>query len=177
MESTRQDVTVAARLGYEWNPDFATPQTKSRGGQNVPFWAKDNVDAVPDAADILSRFLGEILDDAGSVPYQAVPIREFCLPACLSILAAGIDTRVQRPMALLDERNDDGLRQDAKGTRRRSFHDGALSASDLYKALRKEVCLSMYFPPRKVLKINFKSCRDITWSLTPPETQVQVQAQ
>lgn len=154
MEPTRQDVTVAARFGYEWNPDFATPQTKSRGGQNVPFWARYNVDVLPDADDILSRFLGEILDDAGPVLYQAVPIRDFCLPADLSILATGNDIRVQKPMALLDERNDDGLRQDAKGTCRRSIHDGALSASDLYKALRKEVCLSMCFATREVLKIN-----------------------
>lgn len=145
MESTRQDVTVAARFGYEWNPDFATPQTKSRGGQNVPFWARYNVDVPPDADDILSRFLGEILDDAGPVLYQAVPIRDFCLQADLSILAAGNEISVQRPMALLDERNDDGLRQDAKGTCRRSFHDGALSASDLYKALRKKVCLFLCF--------------------------------
>lgn len=153
MESTRQDVTSAARFGYEWNPDFATPQTKSRGGQNVPFWARygQNIDFPPDADDILSRFLGEILGDAGPILYQAVPIREFCLPADISKLTAGNDTCVQRPTALLDERNDDGVRQNAKGTCRRSFHDGALSASDLYKALHKKVCLSVDLVVRGVL--------------------------
>ncbi|KAK2598423.1 hypothetical protein N8I77_011843 [Diaporthe amygdali] len=140
MESIRQDSTLATRLGYEWNPDFATPQTKSRGGQNVPFWAQGNpnIGLPQDTDDILSRFLGEVFDDAGPFLYQAVPIREFCLPADISILAAGNDTRLQRKMALLDERNDEGLRKDARGTCRRSLHDGALGASDLYESLRKK---------------------------------------
>ena len=156
MESTGQDVTVAARFGYEWNPDFATPQTKSRGGQNVPFWAIEgqNIDVPPNADDILSQFLGEIFDDAGPVLYQAVPIREFCLPVDMLELATGNDTHLQRPMALLDERNDDGLRQNAKGTCRRRMHNGALSTNGLYKALRKKVCPFEYLSLRKVIQIN-----------------------
>lgn len=146
MESLKQDLAVASRLGYEWNPDFATPQTKSRNGQNVPFWAQaySDVDIPRDTDDILSQFFGEIFDDAGPFLYQAMPIRQFCLPADISILAAGDDARIQRKMVLLDERNDDGLRKDAKGTCRRNLHDGALSASDLFKSLRKKVCVSHY---------------------------------
>lgn len=157
MESLKQDLTVASRLGYEWNPNFATPQTKSREGQNIPFWAQGhpNFEIPQKTNDILSQFLGEIFDDAGPFLYQAVPIREFCLPADISILAAGNDTRIQRQMVLLDERNDDGLRKDAKGTCRRNLHDGALSASSLFKSLRKKVCASnwavVYYPHRKAL--------------------------
>lgn len=140
MESLKQDLAVASRLGYEWNPDFATPQTKSRNGQNVPFWAQadSDVDIPRDTDDILSQFFGEVFDDAGPFLYQAMPIRQFCLPADISILAAGNDARIQRQMVLLDERNDDGLRKDAKGTCRRNLHDGALTASDLFKSLRKK---------------------------------------
>lgn len=146
MESLKQDLTVAFRLGYEWNPDFSTPQTKSRRSQNTPFWARDDsdVDIPRDTDDILSQFLGEIFDDAGPFLYQAIPIRQFCLPADISTLASGDDTRIQRHMVLLDERNDDGLRQDARGTCRRSLHDGALSASSLFKSLRKNVRVNYY---------------------------------
>lgn len=141
MESLKQDLTVASRLGYEWNPDFATPQTKSREGHNIPFWAQGDPNfVIPHRTnDILSQFLGEIFDDAGPFLYQAVPIREFCLPADISVLAAGNDTRIQKQMVLLDERNDDGLRKDAKGTCRRNLHEGALSASSLFESLRKKV--------------------------------------
>lgn len=143
MESLKQDFTVASRLGYEWNPEFSTPQTVSRRGQNIPFWAthEDNGNEIPpDTNDLLSLFLGEIFDDAGPFLYQAVPIRDFCLAAKVSALAAGTDTHNQRHMALLDERNDDGLRKDASGTCRRKIHDEALSASSLYRLLRKPVC-------------------------------------
>lgn len=135
---------MASRLGYEWNPEFATPQTVSRRGQNIPFWAHEThgPEILPDINDLLSQFLGEIFDDAGPFLYQAVPIRDFCLPAKVSVLAAGTDINIQRHMALLDERNDDGLRKDASGTCRRRLHDGALSASSLYKLLRKPVCCS-----------------------------------
>lgn len=141
MESLKQDLTVAFRPGYEWNPDFSTPQTKSRRSHNIPFWARDDPDVnIPrDTDDILSQFLGEIFDDAGPFQYQAVPIRQFCLPADISTLVSGDDTRIQKHMVLLDERNDDGLRRDARGTCRRSLHDGALSASSLFKSLRKNV--------------------------------------
>lgn len=153
MESLKQDLAVASRLGYEWNPEFATPQTKSRNGQNVPFWAQpdsdleiprdSDLDIPRDTDDILAQFCGEIFDDAGPFLYQAVPIRQFCLPADMAILVAGNDARIQRHMVLLDERNDDGLRKDAKGTCRRKLHDGALSASSLFKSLRKKVCAAL----------------------------------
>lgn len=146
MESLKQDLAVASRLGYEWNPDFATPQTKSRNGQNVAFWEQVDSDAgIPqDTDEILSLFFGEVFDDAGPFLYQAVPIRQFCLPADISVLASGNDARIQRHMVLLDERNDDGLRKDAKGTCRRNLHDGALSAGSLFRSLRKKVCSSHY---------------------------------
>lgn len=136
MESLTQD-----RLGYEWNPDFSTPHTKSRWGQNIPFWARDDqdIEMPQDTNDILSQFLGEVFDDAGPILYQAVPIRDFCLAAKISVLSAGTDRQIQQPMALLDERNDDGLRNDPKGTCRRRLHDGALSASSLFEQLRKQV--------------------------------------
>lgn len=156
MEPTKQDITAGARVGYEWNPDFATPQTKSRPGQNMPFWAQGDhdIEAPCDTNEILSLFLGEVFDDAGPVLYQAVPIREFCLPADISILGVGNDLRIQRHLALLDERNDDGLRRNPRGTVRRSIHDGALTANDLYKALRKKVCPSECHSLRKVLQNN-----------------------
>lgn len=159
MDPTRQNNSVAARVGYEWNPDFSTPQTTSRGGQNRPFWAQNDqeIDDAQDTDDLLSQFLGEIFDDAGPVLYQAVPIREFCASADFSILAAGSDTCLQRHMALLDDRNDDGVRQDARGTCRRSFHDGALSASGLYKALRRKVWLPVYRSLCEEFRINHDS--------------------
>jgi hypothetical protein len=149
MESLKQDLTVASRVGYEWNPDFSTPQTQSHRGQNIPFWAADypDIDNPGDTDEILSDFLGETSDDAGPFLYQAVPIRDFCSGAKLSVLAAGTDIGSQRHMALLDERNDDGLRKDIRGTCRRRLHDGALSASSLFKLLRKKVC-SCHCAPR-----------------------------
>lgn len=142
MESLRQDFNVTSRLGYEWNPEFSTPQTVSRRGQNTPFWAtnKDDGNEIPpDTKDLLSQFLGEIFDDTGPFLYQAVPIRDFCLSAEVSILATGTDTNIQRHMVLLDERNDDGSRIDARGTCRRRLHDGVPNASKLYNLLRKPV--------------------------------------
>lgn len=157
MEPQKQDFTVVSRLGYEWNPEFSTPQTVSRKGQNIPFWATyedDGNETPPDTNDLLSQFLGEIFDDAGPFLYQAVPIRDFCLAAKVSVLAAGTDVNIQRHMALVDERNDDGLRKDARGTCRRRLHDGALSASSLYKLLRKPVCRSHRTQKRQRLLVN-----------------------
>lgn len=169
MELPKQDLTVASRLGYEWNPDFATPQTKSRRGQNAPFWAHDDpdIDLPEETNDILSQFLGEISDDAGPFLYQAVPIRDFCLPAKISVLAEGSNIDIQRPMSLLDERNDDGLRKDAKGTCRRSLHDGALSASGLFKLLRKKVCAASCGPCRQGPQTEFCFRRDTMWQRAP----------
>ncbi|KAK0611969.1 hypothetical protein B0T14DRAFT_339079 [Immersiella caudata] len=126
----------AAQLQFaeEWVSVFSERHIETCGRENIPFWVKPG--PLPTTArDIVSAFTTDLCEDSSAYLYQVVEVEGFCLPADLDILKAGCDPRVLRPLALLDDRNEDGARDNPRGTVRP--RKGALSAHQLYNELRK----------------------------------------
>ena len=133
MEPLPHDKPPVNRLAYVWDLDFATQQHKAYPTQNVPVYA--NYGNFPqNTADIVRNFMR---DDGESCLYQTATLQGFCLYADLNILKAGIDDRVLKPVALLDDRNEEGIRTNERGTTRPQ--KGSLNAHQLHEQLCKKV--------------------------------------
>ncbi|KAK0649648.1 hypothetical protein B0T16DRAFT_457041 [Cercophora newfieldiana] len=118
----------------EWESVFAEPQIGACGRENIPFWVKPE-ELPTTSKDLLNAFLTDLCEDSDAYLYQVVEVEGFCLPADLDVLKAGRDPRVSKPVALLDDRNEGGARDNPRGTVRPS--KGALTAHQLYTELCK----------------------------------------
>ncbi|KAK4442077.1 hypothetical protein QBC34DRAFT_313888 [Podospora aff. communis PSN243] len=128
----------AAQLKFaeEWGDVFSQRHVETCGRENIPFWVQPG--PLPTTAeDIVRAFTTDLCEDSSAYLYQVVEVEGFCLPADLEVLKTGNDSRVSRLVALLDDRNEGGARDNPRGTVRPS--KGALSAHQLYTELRKMV--------------------------------------
>jgi len=143
----------------EWTSVFSTVHVETCGRENVPFWAKPGplpttapeIPLPTTAAEIVTALMRDLCEDSNAYLYQAVEVEGFCSPADLDVLKTGRDPRVTRPVALLDDRNEGGARDNPRGTVRPN--KGALTAHQLYTELRKMVrsqtILSFHYVPAK----------------------------
>jgi len=121
----------------EWSSVFSKVHVKTCGRENVPFWAKPASPLPTTAAEIVKAFMTDFCEDSNAYLYQVVEVQGFCSPADLDVLKRGQDPRVTRPVALLDDRNEGGARDNPRGTVRPN--KGALTAHQLYTGLCKMV--------------------------------------
>lgn len=124
------------RFADEWTSVFSTPQVDTYPRENKPFWASLG-DIPHTSTGIIKAFVEDLFDDSDPYLYQGVEIEGFCSPTDLAVLKRGNDERLRRPIALLDDRNDEGTRTVTRGTCRP--RKGALTAHQLYLELRKAV--------------------------------------
>ncbi|GAB1310598.1 hypothetical protein MFIFM68171_00808 [Madurella fahalii] len=122
------------RFADEWTSVFSTPQVATYAPENTPFWARLGHNPNTSTG-IIKAFMKYLCDDPDPYLYQAVEIEGFCSLADLAVLKSGDDERVRRPIALLDDRNDEGTRTVTRGTCRP--RKGALTAHQLYVELSK----------------------------------------
>jgi hypothetical protein len=128
----------AKRFAEEWASVFSNPQVDACAHENKPFWIRPGQEVLPSTStELLKTLMQDLCDDSDPFLYQADVLEGFCLPADLSILKRGNDQRVGRPVALLDDRNDEGTRIAVRGTCRP--RKGALTAHQLYVELSKAV--------------------------------------
>jgi hypothetical protein len=145
MEDFQSERSSLQRLTYEWDPNFAYRQTAATYAvHNKPFFVKSYEESESYTADdIIDAFMKDSSKTFGSSFYQAIEVKGFCRLADLGVLKAGIAPQVNELVALLDDRNDEGPRLDKnKAGTRRTDHDGALSAHQLYNLMRKKVSAS-----------------------------------
>jgi len=124
------------RYADEWVDHFSKEKTSTYYRENTPFWVRPGQDPTT-CRELLRAFLKDLRDDTESYLYQAVEIEDFCLPVKLDLLINGESEHVQKPMALLDDRNEEGKRTATSGTCRPS--KGPLSAHQLYLELARPV--------------------------------------
>ncbi|KAM7188427.1 hypothetical protein V8F20_010543 [Naviculisporaceae sp. PSN 640] len=106
--------------------------------ENKPFW--DGSGEHPTTSrELLRAFLDDLCDDIGPSLYTEVEIKGFCLPSNLALLRTGGHIEVDKPVALLDDRNNQGT--DIRGKCRPS--KGALSSHQLYLELNKPRFVTM----------------------------------
>ncbi|KAK3692167.1 hypothetical protein B0T22DRAFT_435486 [Podospora appendiculata] len=113
------------------------PRIETYAQENKPFWDLP-YQAPPTSTELIKAFMNDFCDDSDPYLYQVVEVEGFCHEADLEILKKenGNDERVMRRVALLDDRNDEGTRDNARGTCRPD--KGALSAHQLYCGLRRK---------------------------------------
>ena len=131
----------------EWTSAFSTVHVETCGRENVPFWAKPgplpatagDIPLPTTATEVVTAFMTDLCEDSNAHLYQVVEVEGFCSPADLDVLKTGRDPRVMRPVAMLDDRNEGGARDNPRGTVRPN--KGALTAHQLYTELCKMVRL------------------------------------
>lgn len=138
MDSRGVDRGQVRTLSHEWASFFSQPQTEACHHENTPFWAKSDLASSITGKEIIEALMSDLCDDSEPYLYQAVELRGFCLQANLEILKAGTDERVTKPVAILDDRNYEGITRTNPGGTCRPWK-GALSAHRLYRELCKMV--------------------------------------
>jgi hypothetical protein len=124
---------------YEWPSEFYTRQKSSYMSQNEPSITRLIVTGyMPETADdILKTFLKHLDDDAEPHHYQPLAVEDFCSNVDFNVLKDGQDPRVSKPMALLDDRNSDGVEICKAGNWRSNYQP--LCMHRLFLELRKKV--------------------------------------
>ena len=147
MDQLERGLPASRQSGYEWHSRFYDQRPDGYMDENIPLCSHDG--PLPEsAAEIIEIFLDVFRQDANLYMYQAVVIESFSMtgedPIDFLVLKEGVDPRVKKPTALLDDRNEEGKSRDVKGTCRPK--KGALSAHQLLQELSKRVyeyyCLS-----------------------------------
>jgi len=126
------------RLANDWDSTFSNRRTESYGILNIPFVCS-RFPGYRTAQDIIEYFMRGSFGDPQSYLYQVNLVEGFCKSADLNVLWEGTAPAVTKPVALIDDRNDEGSRldKDKKGTSRKDL--GALSSIQLYRQLVKPV--------------------------------------
>ena len=105
----------------------------------MPFWIGNGTDVPSTSTEIIKALMNDRHRELE--PYLYLDeIITFCLQADLAVLEQGTDTRVKRPLALLDDRNSNSRRDERRGDVRP--WRGALTAHQLYRELSKKVTSS-----------------------------------
>jgi hypothetical protein len=115
-----------------WNQTFTSRQSLDYSNENKPYVEyKENPDV-----DVIRFFMRNFTGEPERCLHEAEVVEGFCSRASLEALQAGVDEKIQRPVAWLDDRSNAGV--DSQRGYCRS-HKGPLTASQLFQELKTPV--------------------------------------
>jgi hypothetical protein len=136
---TTNDAVVDSSL-YEWPSIFISLQRDLYNLENSPYVVREIPQQEETSEEIVQRFLQHVPGKFGDNDpdfHLEMEVEAFCSPIDFNILRQGEDNKVKRPLALLNDRNNEGHNTHTAGNRREN--DGPLSAHALYTELKKPV--------------------------------------
>ncbi|KAJ4195681.1 hypothetical protein NW755_001844 [Fusarium falciforme] len=129
---------------YEWDEDFTSGRSHAYDSQNkshVVAISEPASNPVPTTVDeLIDCFLAELGDrdvPHGPSTYQVLDLRALCAGCNMKTVEDGLEDKVKKPVALLDDRSRFANNQPAAAGYKRS-NSGMLNASQLLVELRKE---------------------------------------